>query len=104
MVFRVTYAPEAEAQLVALYRYIAREASSDIAKRYTDAIVERCEKLDSFPRRGTPRDDIRPGLRTVSFRRNVKIAYKVNEDDVAILGIFFGGQDFETILKDNIDN
>jgi toxin ParE1/3/4 len=64
---QVVFAPEAEAQLVALYRYIAQEASPDIAERFTGAIIEHCEKLESFPRRGTPRDDLRPGLRTWRF-------------------------------------
>ncbi|MDQ4420976.1 type II toxin-antitoxin system RelE/ParE family toxin [Sphingobium sp. DEHP117] len=65
----VSFAPEAEAQLLALFRYIASEASTDIADRYVGAIIEQCEKLESFPLRGTPRDDIRPGLRTLAFRR-----------------------------------
>lgn len=97
---RVVFAPEAEAQLVALYRFIAREASPDIARRFTDAIVEHCERLQNFPHRGTPRDDLRPGLRALTFRRRVTIAYAIEADLVAILGIFYGGQDFETILKD----
>ena len=52
MSYDVVFAPEAEAQLIALYRYIAREASPEIAERYTTAIVEFCEGLDSFPNRG----------------------------------------------------
>ena len=96
---RVVFAPEAEAQLVALYRYIAREASPEIADRFTGAIVEHCERLESFPHRGTPRDDLRPGLRTIAFRRRVTIAYAVDADQVAILGIFYGGQDIDAILS-----
>lgn len=101
MPHRVIFAPEAEAQLVALYRYIAREASPEIADRFIGAIIEHCEKLESFPHRGTPRDDIRPGLRTLAFRRRVTIAYAVRSEETAILGIFYGGQDFETILRED---
>ena len=40
MTHRVRYAPEAEAQLVALFFQIAAAASLDIAARYTYAIVD----------------------------------------------------------------
>lgn len=94
----VSFAPEAEAQLLALFRYITSEASPDIADRYVGAIIEHCEKLEDFPLRGSPREDIRPGLRATAFRRRVTIAYSVIDNDVTILGIFYGGQDFVTLL------
>ncbi|MEO6215615.1 MAG: type II toxin-antitoxin system RelE/ParE family toxin [Sphingomonas sp.] len=96
---RIVYTPEADAQLVQLYHYIAREASPAIAAGFTDAIVDQCESLHHFPNRGTPRDDIRPGLRTITFRRRVVIAYAVSADAVTIVGIFYGGQDYEAILE-----
>ncbi|WP_264578178.1 MULTISPECIES: type II toxin-antitoxin system RelE/ParE family toxin [unclassified Sphingobium] len=97
----VSFAPEAEAQLISLFRYIAREASGDIASRYVGAIVEHCEKLADFPHRGTPRDDLRPGLRTIAFRRRVTIAYSAIGVSVTVLGIFYGGQDFAALLADD---
>ncbi|MBU0557351.1 MAG: type II toxin-antitoxin system RelE/ParE family toxin [Alphaproteobacteria bacterium] len=96
----VSFAPEAEAQLISLFRYIAREASADIADRYVGAIVEHCEKLAEFPHRGSPRDDVRLGLRTIAFRRRVTIAYSAIDASVTILGIFYGGQDFAALLGD----
>ena len=87
-------------QLVGLYRYIAREASAQTATRFTDAIVARCDSLNRFPDRGAPWQDIRPGLRTLSFRR-VVIAYDVDDAAVTIIGIFYGGQDIEAILQDD---
>jgi toxin ParE1/3/4 len=46
----VVYSPEAEAQLVALFEYIAAHASPKVAQDYTDAIVERCEQLGDMRR------------------------------------------------------
>ena len=43
MRYRVVFAPEAQEQLAALYRYIAAAASPEIAERYTNAIVNYCE-------------------------------------------------------------
>lgn len=100
MMHSVIYSPEAEAQLVALYFHIAAAASPEIAARYTGAIVKQCESLKTFPLRGTRRDDIRPGLRVFGFRRRVSIAFEVTADVVTILGIFYGGQDFEEVFKE----
>jgi plasmid stabilization system protein ParE len=64
--YEVVFTPEAEEQLAELYRYIEGNATADVALRYTTAVVEYCEGLATFPLRWTPRDDIRPGLRTTS--------------------------------------
>lgn len=100
----IVFAPEAEAQLVALYLHIAVAASPEIAANYTEAIVKQCESLRTFPLRGTRRDYIRPGLRTFGFRRRVTIAFEAADDVVTILGIFYGGQNYETVLKESSES
>jgi toxin ParE1/3/4 len=40
---KVVCTPEAQDQLMALYRYIAAAASPETAERYTSAIVTYCE-------------------------------------------------------------
>ena len=42
MLYRVVFAPEAMAQIEALYRYVAQAAGPDVASRYTNAIVTYC--------------------------------------------------------------
>lgn len=96
----VVFSPEAETQLVQLYDYIAAKASPAIAAAYTGAIVERCERLGQMPLTGIARDDIRRGLRTTFFRRRVVIAYSVGANAVTVLAIFYGGQDYESLLRD----
>jgi toxin ParE1/3/4 len=100
---RVIFAPEAEAQLVALYRYIAESSSPAVAKRFTDAIVSYCEGFAAHPKRGTRRDDVHPGLRTVGFRRRVTIAFTVDDKDATILGVYYAGQDVEAAMRDAPD-
>lgn len=92
--------PEAQAQLDALYDYIAEAASPKIALRFNDAILDQLDSLRTFPQRGVARDDILPGLRTIGFRKRVTIAFVVEETATYVVGIFYGGQDFETILRD----
>ena len=104
MAYVVEFAPEALEQLAALYRYIATVASAEIAQRYTDAIVTHCEELLTFPHRGNQRDDIRPGLRITNYRKRAVIAFAVDAKQVFILGVFYGGQDFETVLQFELDD
>ncbi len=78
---------------------IAAAASSEVAARYTEAIVTHCEALKMFPMRGMMRDDIRPGLRITHYRGRAIIAFSVLDDTVSIIGIFYGGQDYEAALR-----
>ncbi len=96
----VVFSPEAEAQIVQLYEYIAAKASPTVAETYTSAIVERCEQLGDMPLQGIARDDIRRGLRTTFFRKRVVIAYSVGTKAVTVLSIFYGGQDYESLLRE----
>lgn len=95
---QVVFAPEAESQLLALHFQIAAASSPTIAAHYTAAIVDECESLGTLSRRGTRRDEVRPGLRTFGFRKRVTIAFEAADGIVTILGIFYGGQDFEKLL------
>ncbi len=97
--FTVIFTPEAQDQLAALYGYIALAASPEVAKRYTNAIVTFCEELRTFPKRGVPRDDIRPGLRITHYKKRAVIAYALDFEQVAVIGIFYGGQDYENDLQ-----
>lgn len=98
MLHRVVFSPEALAQLEALYRYIAQAAGPDVASRYTNAIVTYCEGLRVFPLRGMRRDDIRPGLRITNYKKRAVIAFEVDAEVVSVIGVYYGGQDYESIL------
>lgn len=99
--YRVVFAPGVEDQLAALYRYLARAASADIARRYTASIIHYCERLETFPHRGNRRDEVRPGLRTTHCKKRAVIALAVDDEQVSMLGVFYGGQDYETVLQED---
>ncbi len=96
----VVFTPEAKVQLRRLYRYIAKASYPVIAARYTEAVVAHCESLSKFPQRGTARDDIRPGLRITHYRRSTAIAFAVQPQRIEIIGIFHGGRDYATRLRE----
>lgn len=100
MIYVVRFSPEAQQQLDELESHIAEVGSPTAAARYVDSIVDYCENLQTFPHRGTRRDDLRPGLRTLGYRRRVTILFEVTDDAVNILGVYYGGQDYETDLRE----
>ena len=97
----VVFSPEAEAQIIALYEYLSVHASPSITETYTNAIVERCERLGEMPMVGVARNDIRRGMGAIFFRRRAVIAYSVATKAVTILAIFYGGQDHESLLRED---
>ncbi|KRB22918.1 hypothetical protein ASE05_14780 [Mesorhizobium sp. Root172] len=55
--------------------------------------------MGNAPRGGRSRDDIVPGLRTVPFEHSAVIAYVIEGDVVRIVNIFYGGRDYETLMR-----
>lgn len=96
----VIYSLRARQQLDDLYLWIADGSGfPERAEGFTSAIVDFCGGLAGFPLRGLARDDLRPGLRTIGFRRRVIIAFAVHEDTIEIHGIYYGGQDYEAMIS-----
>lgn len=98
MIYTVQFTPEAQQQLDELEAHIAEAGSPVVAARYVDSIVDHCENLQTFPHRGTRRDDLRPGLRTLGFRRRVTILFEIADAAVNVIGVYYGGQDYETAM------
>lgn len=96
---KVGFRPLAEADLFALYRRIAGEAGHEVAGADIDRIEAACMALETFPRRGRRRDDIRAGLRTIGFERRATIVFQVKKAEVVIVRIFYGGRDYERALR-----
>ncbi len=92
------FALEALEDLLSLHLYIAEESGARIAGGYVQRIQDACLALTTFPSRGTRRDDLFPGLRTIGFERRATIAFLVHEDRVEIVRIFYGGRDLERLL------
>jgi toxin ParE1/3/4 len=95
---KVFFRPQAEADLFGPYEYIAGRAGPAVAGNYIDRIEQACMALATFPKRGTRRDDILPGLRTIGFERRVTIAFRILHTRVEIVTIAYGGREFEGIV------
>lgn len=101
--YEVSFRPLAEADLFGLYRYIAEESGGAVAGAYIDRLEAACLALETFPKCGTRRDDIRPGLRTMGFERRATIVFQVLEAEVVIVRILYGGRDYERLLRPAAD-
>jgi toxin ParE1/3/4 len=98
MAHEIVYRPRAEEDLEAIYQFIAQDNPAR-AFSFVDQIQERCDLLRDSPEQGRARPDLRPGLRVVPYGRSVVIAYQIAGDAIEIVRIFYGGQDYETIMS-----
>ncbi|RUU82581.1 MAG: type II toxin-antitoxin system RelE/ParE family toxin [Mesorhizobium sp.] len=90
--------PEALADLRWIYDTIEIAAGNVTAIRYIERNEAYCQGLDYASKRGTRRDDLRPGLRVVGFERRVTVTFTVESDQVVIFRVFYGGANWEDEL------
>ena len=88
----IIFHPEADRELASLYTYIADKSGPERAWRYVLEIREFCDGLRSFPRRGTVRREVAPGLRVIGFKRRCTIAFVSTDTTVIILGVYYAGR------------
>lgn len=55
-------------------------------------------RLVREPLIGVARDDLRPGLRIIGFRGRAVIVFNVRDETVVILGVYYGGRDYEELI------
>jgi toxin ParE1/3/4 len=96
---RVVFSPEAAADLINLYEYVAARSGPLRAMGYIDRIEVYCAGFEFSAERGTRRDDLRPGLRIVGFERRVTIAFHGTPSTVIIDRILYGGRDLQRALS-----
>jgi toxin ParE1/3/4 len=96
---RVRFAPAANQDLSELYDFIARHSGPARALGYIERIERYCLGFETAPERGTKRDYLRPGLRTVGFERRVLIAFHIDDGTVTIDRILYGGRDLTRALR-----
>jgi toxin ParE1/3/4 len=93
-------APQAEAELDAIWYYIATESGSfKVADRFIDSLAERFYMLATSPHLGRRRDDdLRPGMRSFPVGQYL-ILYRIDNQDVLILHVVRGSRDIEALFS-----
>ena len=92
--FSVVFSPAAVEDLASIRAYIANANSVSVADSFVERLIAHCEGLARAPHRGTVRDQIRPGLRVIGWRRTITIAFAVDDEAhrVDIAGVFYLGR------------
>lgn len=97
---RVDLSAEASDDLAALAAWIAEQAGDVVvATSYVRRLEARCRTLESFASRGSPRDDLGRGLRTIPFERQAVIVYAVEDQAVRVVRILHRGRDLGRALE-----
>ncbi len=98
MRYRVAFSAEAETQLREIETYLAERFYPANAERFIERLSQACLSLGTAPHRGTRRDDLIPGMRTMGFERRATIYFKLVESQVLIVSVAYGGRTFEPVL------
>ncbi|HEY9133238.1 MAG TPA: type II toxin-antitoxin system RelE/ParE family toxin [Dyella sp.] len=99
MRYTVTISPGVIDKLDQQEQYLAVKASPQVAERYIDGLLAFLDGLDTFPERGHPRDDLVSGLRISGYKKSASIAIVVQKPYVLVVGVFFGGENYESELR-----
>ena len=101
-IHEVVFDRAATADLNEIYDYLEGRAGPSIAANFVNRLQEFCFRLEHAPERGTKHDELRPGLRTIGFRRRATILFEVDDRRrrVVIVGIYYGGRNYTDDFAD----
>lgn len=100
MTYEVTFAALAESDLDSIYDYIARDSPAN-AINWVRRLRKQCADLADMPERGRRRDDMSPGIHTISFERRALIAYRIQGRKVRILRVLYAGQNYPDSMEES---
>jgi plasmid stabilization system protein ParE len=100
---RADWTPQAEADLTALYEYIAScDHRLSVTKEVVRKLRDHCDEYSSLVAAGhvlgTARDDFAEGVRVFTHQRWVVI-FRPNESGIEILRIFDGSRDYPHLFR-----
>lgn len=93
---RVIYAPEAEADILAIARRIA-EDNLAAAEGFIESIDTKAHLLLTAPEMGLRRDELAPGLRSFPVG-NYVIFYRVAKRGIEVARVFHGARDIPALF------
>lgn len=97
----VRFSEQAVRDLQEIFDYLRPVAGERIAGEHVAKLYAHCLSFETFPERGTRRDDLRPGLRFTGYRRQATIAFAVTDETVTILRVFSRGRNAEALIAED---
>ena len=97
--YRIGYEPEARTDLDDIYGWIAREGGVRIADGFVSRLGTFCDGLENSPLRGPIHNELKVGVRTVTFEKSVTVAFLVSGDRVDIVRFLYRGRNLAAAFK-----
>lgn len=97
----VELSPRALRHVADMFAYIAERSGTERAQLVTGRLLAACASLSDMPERGTMRDDLMPGLRTMGYKRQATVAFVIEPDRILVLAVLGRGRDLERVLGDD---
>lgn len=91
-----------ERDLLEITDYIASYAGLAAAKAKVEQITEFISRLADYPKIGSLREELRPGLRAIPAAEKAVVCFTVDDETrtIFIIGISYAGSDWEARVKE----
>ena len=90
---RVTRRPQAEADILEIWTYIAEDSFVE-ADRWIDRLDESLTLWATQPKMGRARDELSPGIRSLAFGRYV-VFFEPQPDGIDVVRVLHGSRDLD---------
>ena len=94
----VSWSPEAEQDLLAMWIHVAREAAPDVAAEQLRSVDRACEALGDWPHSGRARDELSSGVRSIVVDPYV-VFYRVGKSAVEVIRVLHERRDVDAIFS-----
>jgi plasmid stabilization system protein ParE len=100
--YRIIRHEEVEADLLEIADFVASYAGLTIGKAKVDEITNFIDGLSTFPKIGSLRNGLLPGLRAIPAAEKATVCFTVDDETrtVLIIGIGYAGSDWMSKIKD----
>ena len=97
--YRLLWSPEAEEDLISIWRWSAREWSEEIADRHLFDIENACDRLIDDPMFGRARDELIRGVRSVPAHPHL-VFYRIARRQVEVVRVLHQRMDAERVFSE----
>jgi toxin ParE1/3/4 len=94
----VSWSPEAEQDLLAIWIHVARETSPEVADEQLRFVDRACATLAEWPHSGRARDELFRGVRSIVVDPYV-VFYRVGDSAIEIIRVLHGRRDVDAIFS-----
>lgn len=96
----VEFREAALADIEQIVRYLRDQgASPGTAHAFVERIRARCQRIGGVPEGSPVRPDLGPGFRLAPFVNSAVIIYRLTDDTVEVLRIYYGGRNYQQIMR-----